>query len=269
VDGGAEGVTLTERVHFAAEGIDPSRALHLLRGVIEGVSALHQEGILHRDLKPDNVLVTGSVDQEMPKLADCGIARVDGLFRTVAAVTPAYGGPEQKLSRYGERNPLIGTWTDVHALAALAWFILGGEQWCAGDNDPAWQRGKRRGLLTAPRLHPAFLNDAALLDQIDAVIARGASQRLPAKVLGSPGAEPYLNEARRLYPSMFAGEERYPTAAAFGEALIPLLERVISSWETARETEDRASLAFQVVAIAGRRAPDAPLAGSSPCPPRP
>src|SRR5215218_465716 len=72
VDGGAEGVTLTERVRLAkGDGIAPVRALRLMLGVIEGVSALHQEGILHRDLKPDNVLVTGVGESEMPKLADC------------------------------------------------------------------------------------------------------------------------------------------------------------------------------------------------------
>src|SRR5262249_11043499 len=102
--------------------------------------------------------------------------------------------------------------------------------------------------------------DAALLEQIDAVIARGASQRLPARVWSSSGAEPYLNEAKRLFPSMFTGEERCSTAAAFGDALLPLLERVISAAEAARATEDRASLAFQKVALAGKRDPAAKLA---------
>lgn len=260
VDGGREGVTLTERVRLApGEGIPPARAQRLMTGVIEGVSALHQEGILHRDLKPDNVLVSGAGEGEIPKLADCGIARVDGLFRTVAAVTPAYGGPEQKLSRYGERNPLIGTWTDVHALAALAWFLLGGEQWSQGDNDSAFQGGRRRSLLTAPRLHSAFLADPALLEQLDAVIARGASQRLPSVVMSASGARPYLDEAQRLFPSMFLGEERYPTAAAFGAELLPLLERVASAWEALRMTEDRAALAFRKVAMATRRASSVPL----------
>jgi eukaryotic-like serine/threonine-protein kinase len=261
VDGGAEGVTLTERVRFAgSEGIPPTRAVRLLRGVIEGVSALHQEGILHRDLKPDNVLVTGAGPDETPKLADCGIARVEGLFRTVAAVTPAYGGPEQKLSRYGERNPLIGPWTDVHALAALAWFLLGGEQWCQGDNDAGWLRGKRRSLLTAPRLHPAFMADSALLESIVAVLARGAAHRLPTTAASGNGAEPYIEEARRLYPSMFTGEPRFPSAATFGEALLPLLERAAESWNAFRASQDRSALAFQKAALAAQAAPDAPLA---------
>src|SRR4029079_17769817 len=160
IDGGLEGVTLTQRVNRAAgEGIDPNRALRLLRGIIEGVTALHAEGILHRDLKPDNVLVTGPIDDETPKLADCGIARVDGIAATAAAMTLTYGEPEQLLSKPGESNPLVGPWTDIHALSAVIWFILGGEHWCRGESDTGWRRGFRRSLLTAPRVHPAFHAD--------------------------------------------------------------------------------------------------------------
>src|SRR6185295_11699653 len=112
VDGGMDGVSLTQRVERSGgEGIDPVRALRLVRGMCAGVIALHGEGIIHRDLKPDNVLVAGPVDDETPKIADCGIARVDGLAATIAGMTPAYGGPEQVLSSAGIRNPLIGPWT--------------------------------------------------------------------------------------------------------------------------------------------------------------
>ncbi len=99
VEGGPDGVTLVDRVERApGEGVDPLRARRLLQGIFEGVAALHEEGILHRDLKPETVLVAGPIDDETPKLADCGIARVDGLSATVAAMTPAYGSPEQALA---------------------------------------------------------------------------------------------------------------------------------------------------------------------------
>jgi eukaryotic-like serine/threonine-protein kinase len=240
VDGGLEGGTLIQRVHRAqGDGVDPVRALRLLRGIFEGVSALHAEGILHRDLKPDNVLIAGPVDDETPKLVDCGIARVDGVLGTVAGTTPTYGGPEQQIALQGERNPLIGTWTDVHALAALAWFVLAGEEWCRGIDDTAWHHGQRRSLRTSPRLHPALMNAPELASAIDAVLERGASHRPPDAALRAP--EMYVNLARALYPSMFTGVPRYTDVGELGAALFPLLEECASAWTARAALENRAA----------------------------
>jgi len=261
IDGGADGVTLTERVHrAAAEGVDPVRALRLLRGLFEGVSTLHGEGILHRDLKPDNVLVAGPKGDETPKLADCGIARVDGIAGTVAAMTPEYGGPEQLLSKPWERNPLVGPWTDVHALAAVVWFLLGGESWCRGEGDPEWHRGRRRSLLTAPHLHASFLLDQRLLDGIDTVLARAASPRLPPAAFAQPDTAAYQKEARRMFPLMFTGPERFATVHELSTALLPLVEQCAASWQQQCAAHSRASTAFRSTAVANRPPGTGPLA---------
>lgn len=240
VDGGSEGGTLIQRVHRAqSDGVDPVRALRLLRGICAGVSALHAEGILHRDLKPDNVLVAGPVDDETPKLADCGIARVEGVLGTVAGTTPTYGGPEQQIALHGERNPLIGPWTDVHALAALAWFVIAGEEWCRGIDDTAWHHGQRRSLRTSPRLHPALMNAPELASAIDAVLERGASHRPPDEALRAPPM--YLDLARAMYPSMFLGAPRYANVDELAAALFPLLEECAAAWTARAAIENRAA----------------------------
>jgi hypothetical protein len=246
VDGGTEGVTLTERVERATgDGIDPIRALRLVRGLFQGVSALHGEGILHRDLKPDNVLIAGPVDDETPKLADCGVARVEGIVGTVAGMTPAYGGPEQILSVYGVHNALIGPWTDVHALSAVVWFILGGCDWCRGDADPEWQRGMRRTLRSAPRVHPGFVWDPRALEQLDAVLARAAAPRLPAEALSVRGATETLQAARGFLPILTLGVERFASVAKFQDALLPILERCAAAWMARAGIENRAVTAFR------------------------
>ena len=252
VDGGAAGTSLTDRVRRTQEGVDPIRVLRLARGMFEGVRVLHAERILHRDLKPDNVLVAGPLDDETPKLADCGIARVEGMpGQTIAAMTPEYGGPEQAISIPGQANPLVGRWTDIHALSALLWYLIGGEPWCTSNVDRAWHAGERRSLRTASRLHPAFVMNSALLHKLDDVLARGAAHRLP-QAAWTPEKPEQREQANRLlvvargrYPSMFAGPERYADVDAFGAELFPLLEQVAAAWTSRAARENHAATAFR------------------------
>jgi eukaryotic-like serine/threonine-protein kinase len=245
VDGGPDGTLLGERVEGAPDGIDPARAAGLLRGMVTGVEALHEEGIIHRDLKPDNVLIAGPIDDETPKLADCGIARVDGMAATIAGMTPTYGGPEQVLSRTGARNPLVGPWSDVHALAATAWFLLGGADWCRGESDPEWHRGTRRSLRTAPRLHPGFLTDEMLFKALDEVLARAASQALPPEAWAGSNAKPYRQLAEETAPGLLRGAPRYASAQAFADDLFPILDRFTEIWTRQSASAQRAVTAFR------------------------
>ncbi|EYF06774.1 protein kinase domain-containing protein [Chondromyces apiculatus] len=240
VDGGAAGTSLTDRVARAGEGCDPVRALRLTHGIAEGVRALHEESIIHRDLKPDNVLVVGPIDDETPKISDCGVARVEGILTTMAALTWEYAGPEQMLSRPGERNPLIGPWTDVHALAAVVWFLLTGEHWCSGRGDEAWRAGVRRPLRGARRMHPAFATEGNLLDEVDAVLARGASPRLPRSV---------PTPRRILRPD--AAEHRFESVETFTARLLPLLEACAARSIDRAAQRSIASTSFRTTQPAG------------------
>ena len=180
VDGGPDGSSLAQRVLRAPGGCDPVRVHRLVRRIAEGVSLLHTEGVIHRDLKPENVLVTGPVGDETPKIADCGIARYEGATSTIPAFTREYAAPEQWLSRPGRSNALIGPWTDVHALAAVIWYLVAGESWCRGPGDRDFlMSGVRRSVREGCGLHPGFAGERAALDALDAALARGASPLLP------------------------------------------------------------------------------------------
>lgn len=251
VDGGTEGVTLTDRVQRATgDGVDPVRALRLARGLIAGVEALHSEGILHRDIKPDNVLVSGPLGDEVPKLADCGIARVEGLSSTVAAMTPAYGGPEQMVSTQDRRNPLVGRWTDVHALAATLWFLLEGDHWCRTDTDSAWHKGERRSLRAASVLHSGFVASSPLLERLDRVLRRAASPSLPPEAFIDASPEE-IKIAKALVPSLFSEPARYASVTEFGAALLPVMEECAATWSTRAATENRAATAFRPTQLVG------------------
>lgn len=228
VDGGGAGATLSDRVTKGPTAVDPVRALRLVRGIVAGVGVFHRFGVLHRDLKPDNVFVAGPIDDETPKIADCGIARVEGIAGgTIGAATLGYAGPEQMLSMRSptERNPLVGPWTDVHALAATIWFILAGEPWARAPTE--WSSGTRRSLRTARRLHRGMREDEALLDAIDAALSRGAAPCLPEQARAA--AAPVLN--RPMVAALFNGaERRHASVAEFAAQLLPPLEKCANRW---------------------------------------
>src|SRR6185503_17784099 len=86
--------------------------------------------------------------------------------------------------------------------------------------------------------------------RIDAALARGASHRLPgAAALTRAGA--YEEEARQLFPRMFAGEERFASPGELAAAILPLLERCASAWQTRCSVENRASTAFRSTEAVG------------------
>jgi serine/threonine-protein kinase PknK len=96
-----------------------SEATFLLETVALTVADCHREGIVHRDVKPGNVLLTRHLH---PRLADFGIALPLGLATSPATVayTPSYSPPEA--FEPGSAEPT----TDVYGLGATLWALLGG-----------------------------------------------------------------------------------------------------------------------------------------------
>jgi serine/threonine protein kinase len=136
VHGGAEGTTLSERVDHSLQstgaGFDPQRAAHAIECLTSGLVAVHEVGVIHRDLKPDNVLCCGFGDGEIFKLADFGVARPAGITTFTGAVvgTPGFVAPE--LAAGDPRA--IGPWSDIFSLAVVIFFMLTGEEYFSARN---------------------------------------------------------------------------------------------------------------------------------------
>ncbi len=104
-------------------GMEPETVARLIATVARAVHHAHQRGVLHRDIKPGNILMD---DQGEPFVADFGLARrLDGqenLTVTGALLgTPAFMSPEQAA---GERS--ITTAADVWSLGAVLYYLLAG-----------------------------------------------------------------------------------------------------------------------------------------------
>lgn len=116
--GGTLATLLTER-----GPLPPARALDLGIAISQAVHHAHSKGVLHRDLKPGNILLD---DQGTPYVADFGIARLLDPDGTGGATwtrigTPAYMAPEQTL---GQRATAA---TDVFGLGAVLFEMLTGQ----------------------------------------------------------------------------------------------------------------------------------------------
>src|SRR4051812_7087126 len=121
-----EGETLSHLL--ARRALATDEALTISAQLAEALSAAHRHGVVHRDLKPDNVIITPS---GTPKLLDLGIARVlthppeavtdsDAITAHALVGTPAYMSPEQV-----QQHPVDGR-SDLFSLGALTYEALTG-----------------------------------------------------------------------------------------------------------------------------------------------
>ncbi|MEH0630705.1 serine/threonine-protein kinase [Streptomyces stelliscabiei] len=118
-----DGVSL--RALLSRQGpLDPEAALVILKGSLLGLADAHRIGVVHRDYKPENVLV---VPDGESKLVDFGIA-VDAGTSAGVAGTPSYMAPEQWTG--APASPAA----DVYAATATFFECLTGHKPYAGDN---------------------------------------------------------------------------------------------------------------------------------------
>ena len=167
-----DGPTLGRRI--AEQALSPREAARIARDLARAIERVHAAGMVHRDTKPDNVLLAAEptpADPPVPKLIDFGLARPDepesGITQVSAVVgTPAFMAPEQT-GRDPTLGP-VGPATDIHGLGATLYCMLTG-------------RAPYHGAATAESLTRAAVADYPAL----AVLAPTA----PADRSGGAGAE--------------------------------------------------------------------------------
>ncbi len=157
------------------QGLGPRVAAGVLRQILLALDVAHQRGVVHRDLKPDNVLLSQSVGGgTIPhvRVADFGIAKVSGALGsqlTKAGTfigTPEYAAPEQ----FENRPPSPAT--DVFAAGAVLVFLLTGRPPCRftgrADLETTYEEllDQIPPRLTVEDVPDATLRELAILQEI-------------------------------------------------------------------------------------------------------
>jgi serine/threonine protein kinase len=163
----------TYRVENPSRPLPVPQVIHYGRQILEGLACMHQAEIIHRDIKPFNILLT---EQDKVKISDFGMSRLRGEVwtgpPTLMVGSPYYAAPEQ------EKDPdAVDARSDLYAVGVLLYRMLNGQ---LPDNppspagqavpglDPAWDSFFRMATAHRPAdRFPNAINMWAALDELE------------------------------------------------------------------------------------------------------
>jgi len=168
--------TLREVLESWRGGLPPRELGQIAVGILEGLAAAHDHGVVHRDLKPGNVLVEQHATRLVPRIIDFGIARV--LEGTTYTLTGAVMGTCRYMSPEQVRGEVVDHRSDLYTFGVLLYEMATGvapfvdaQPWALmmahTTRAPAPPRERRPGL------HPAL--EATILE----CLRKSPSERPP------------------------------------------------------------------------------------------
>lgn len=114
-----DGIDMKQYAKLRGGRLRPEEVLALLREVLKALNAVHKDGIIHRDISPDNIMLTRKAEAV---LIDFGAARDYGNERSAPILLKhGYAPPEQYT-----RDQKQGPWTDVYSMCASMYYLMTG-----------------------------------------------------------------------------------------------------------------------------------------------
>lgn len=203
------GTTLRDLLNEAG-ALTAGQALGVLEPLLEALAVAHRAGIVHRDVKPENVLLT---DDGRVKVADFGLARAASSTQTSATTgllmgTAAYLSPELVLRGIADAR------SDVYAVGIMAFEMLTGRQPFTGEVpvQVAYQH-------VHERVPPPSSLDPGVPPAIDALVTRAAAQDPDER---PADARELLEEVRAVLAGLDDDElDREPVLAPHADGTLP------------------------------------------------
>lgn len=240
-----DGIDLSQAIRDA-DARALTQRLDLARQLCSAVGFAHRHGIVHRDIKPGNVMLVRRSGSEIAKLVDFGIVRLERSSLTRAATQPGtymYMAPEQL------RNDAVDTRSDLFSLGIVLYEMLTGRHPFDAPSEPL-VAGR---ILTEDPLPPRVL-DAKLPPALDSVLLRmldkdpeqrpGTAEEVAEALVGLSG--------RLLSRSLITDPAAY---ASLDDLSRKMVENLVS-WGRRKEAEGELEEALSAFRKAATLAPD-------------
>lgn len=172
-----DGISLKKYLQRRGGKISCDEILIILRPIMDSLVSVHKLGLIHRDISPDNILITKNNEV---KLIDFGAAKQSNLDGKSLSIVLKQGfAPEEQYRTHGEQGP----WTDIYAIGVTIYYAI------TGTLPPESIQRLYKDTIIRPSEKDALISptqESALMKCL-AVYARHRYQDIPQMILGLYG----------------------------------------------------------------------------------
>ncbi len=217
----------------------PERAMEIVSGTLGALDYSHRAGIIHRDIKPGNVMLTPAGDV---KVMDFGIARAISDAQSTMTQTAAVVGTAQYLSPEQARGETVDSRSDVYSTGCLLFELLTGRPPFVGDSPVAVAYQHVREQAPAPS---SF--DADLPPEVDAIVAKALAKRLEDRYQSAAAMKEDVDrflagrpvQAPPVVPGPAAPFVPPPAPSHYDTAATAVVPVATNDWQRQEEAEKR------------------------------
>ncbi len=191
------------------------RAVHIARQMLAGLAHAHGQGIIHRDIKPGNVMLTEATGTgDHVRLLDFGLAKLrepgsgDVSAASVVVGTPSYMSPEQSM---GEK---VDARTDIYSTGVVLYELLTGiKPFTADETYETLRRHREEAPPPMKKVAPEITIPAGLEEVVRKALAKDRDERYQTPIEFADALKAVMDDELARAPTVMAGDRVATTAA--------------------------------------------------------